>query len=755
MENIKLIPFIAIIYLGLPVWGRTDSNAQPTASLPSTLIDDFNDSSLSGSNRVRTNLWGGRWGTLTAGGSMVVTFNGPGYGGSRYSAGVTGTMDGKEWVFDHSQGSESTPIGPWSYTILQCPFYSQDIPVNVSCHGMKGIQFWMKGDGRLYRVELPSAAVKDGDRWCWYGVNFTAPAGTWSFHQIPFSEMTRQKAAPREGLPEHPDGTDVTGIQIYPLESGPFAFSLTRLSLYGSYVPLCDSSTADAQVSHPYLPKGKYKILFYYSSASDEKGFMLGAVHILQDAGNQVTIIDVGSVPHDPKAENWGDYDQVWDARILNYGGYGCAGKPGAADYWGDAWQTKAVDYLNHCGKICLIGECCHFVNRDQGLYGFLKKIRAVKPSFDLCAPSAQGSDETQGQAFYPVMNGLGPTSIYTGWAGGIPLDLLNGTSFVDVKDDWKFNNGVDRSLVCGWTGDQLGGAIEAPFFGRGKLFMVWDTHPWVWPKWVPAGDALSTDIARSSKELTLGMADWLGKGPCPCETQTVIPLPTFTLTPTRIRTPVPSPTPWPTYTPTDTPVPWPWTRRAALPDLSWATRIPEPSPLPTLTYPVPSPTPVRLVPKPRAAQTPTPAILSPRGAFPTPVRLNLLTPTDTPTSPPTHRPKPRPQSFPTPARLNPAQWPSLDPTLNVSFIEPPANIYITFADGPGRYQVVVVDDQGNTLEAVFDRKVAAESDAWVEWDGLNPKGKLVSPGQYFVILFKDGKALKRISVIRNSPSAQ
>jgi hypothetical protein len=96
-----------------------------------------------------------------------------------------------------------------------------------------------------------------------------------------------------------------------------------------------------------------------------------------------------------------------------------------------------------------------------------------------------------------------------------------------------------------------------------------------------------------------------------------------------------------------------------------------------------------------------------------------------------------------------------LDPTLNVSFIEPPANIYITFADGPGRYQVVVVDDQGNTLEAVFDRKVAAESDAWVEWDGLNPKGKLVSPGQYFVILFKDGKALKRISVIRNSPSAQ
>ena len=93
-----------------------------------------------------------------------------------------------------------------------------------------------------------------------------------------------------------------------------------------------------------------------------------------------------------------------------------------------------------------------------------------------------------------------------------------------------------------------------------------------------------------------------------------------------------------------------------------------------------------------------------------------------------------------------------MDPSLNVVFTEPPANIYITFKDGPGRYQVEVVDDRGNSLEAVFDQKVVAQSDAWVEWDCLDQNGQLVSPGQYFVILSKDGKAIKRISVIREKP---
>ncbi len=422
LHSVKTALLSSIFVLGLLTRAVDAASPAPSGSLPSTLIDDFNNSYLSGPNPARTNLWGGRWTVLDPDRSMSVTYNGPGYAGSKYSAGVTGTMKGTEWVFGHSQGPGADLNGPWSYAILQCPLYSIDTPVNVECHGLRGIQFWIKGDGGLYRVEVPSASVTNGDHWCWYGVNFTPPPGVWTFHQIPFSEMTRQKGAPKEGLPEHPDGSDITGIQIYPLKSGPFAFSLTQISFFGSYVPSCGS----------------------------------------------------------------------------------------------------------------------------------------------------------------PVI-------------------------------------------------------------------------------------------------------------------------------------------PWLTSTSTFTP-----------------------------TYPIPSPTPVRLVPKPTASNPPKLAVPSPRWVLPTPTRFFL--PTATLPIRPAPRPKPQPRATPTPARLNPAQWPPLDPSLNVVFTEPPANIYLTFADGPGRYQVEVVDDEGNSLEALFDRKVVAQSDSWVEWDGLDQKGKLVSPGQYFVILLKDGKALKRISVIRNKP---
>ncbi len=388
-----------------------------SASLPSTMIDDFNETSLNGPDGSRTNLWGGRWSVIAGGSSMAVTYNGPGTDGSRYSAGVTGVMTGKEWVFDHSQGPGYAPSGPWSYVILHCTLSPTESPVNVACHGLRGIQFWMKGDGGLYRIEVPNAAVTNANQWCWYGFNFTAPAGVWTLFQVPFSEMTRQKAAPMEGLPEHLDGSDIMGISIYPLKSGTFAFSLAQISLYGSYVPNCISPGKEVQTPPP----------------------------------------------------------------------------------------------------------------------------------------------------------------------------------------------------------------------------------------------------------------------PSPTPTRLV---PTFTLTP------------------------FPTIHLSSLPGF-----------LPALTV------------------TPTPM----------PLALPALRPVLTPT--------PHLQAIQKTAKIKPAQWPSLDPTLKVVFTEPPANIYITFADGPGRYQVEVVDEQGNSLEAVFDHKVVAQSDAWVEWDGLGADGKQVKPGQYFVILSKDGKALKRISVFREQPS--
>jgi flagellar hook assembly protein FlgD len=90
-----------------------------------------------------------------------------------------------------------------------------------------------------------------------------------------------------------------------------------------------------------------------------------------------------------------------------------------------------------------------------------------------------------------------------------------------------------------------------------------------------------------------------------------------------------------------------------------------------------------------------------------------------------------------------------LDPNVSVVFSAPPANIDVTFADGPGRYQLEVVDGSGNSLEAIFDQRVVMEGDTWVEWDGRDAKGRDVPPGQYYVILYKDGKALKSISLVR------
>jgi flagellar hook assembly protein FlgD len=94
-----------------------------------------------------------------------------------------------------------------------------------------------------------------------------------------------------------------------------------------------------------------------------------------------------------------------------------------------------------------------------------------------------------------------------------------------------------------------------------------------------------------------------------------------------------------------------------------------------------------------------------------------------------------------------------LDKEQTLEFAAPPANIYVTFGDGPGWYQLQIVDGRARLVKTIYDRHVVAETDEWVEWDGQNGKGEDMPPGQYFVVIYKDGKALKSISVIR-SPTA-
>jgi len=94
-----------------------------------------------------------------------------------------------------------------------------------------------------------------------------------------------------------------------------------------------------------------------------------------------------------------------------------------------------------------------------------------------------------------------------------------------------------------------------------------------------------------------------------------------------------------------------------------------------------------------------------------------------------------------------------LDKEQSIEFSDAPANIYVGFADGPGVYQLQIVDSRGKLLQVIYDQKVVAQADAWVGWDGKDAQGLDVPPGKYFVIIYKDGKALKSLSVVRVSKS--
>jgi len=416
-----------------------------------------------------------------------------------------------------------------------------------------------------------------------------------------------------------------------------------------------------------------YRILFYENDSDGISGVVQRCVPILRKAGNQVTVINMEGKNHDPAQDNWGPpYDQVWDMRFVKRDKTLCGtGRPQAADYFDEHWRSKAVHFLDHCGKLFIAGEYFTYVDRNEGLYSFLREVGAVKRGYDPCPPSSRGNSSTNGGAFYPVLHGLGPVSFYGDMVGGIPLDQLNGTSFVDTDEDWV-DGPVDRSVVCGWTGKQLSG-LTAPECNRGKLFMVWDATMWSdgWNKkggdvdegapiwnddaWQPG--QIDTDRPKArrpsgAQEVTAkffpAIARWLGNAACPC------------------GSPVPEP-------PTVTPTPTAWVRPAkAAPALS-------PVPLAPLEE------------GPSTAQT-------------------------------------------------------------ILFSAPPVNIYMEFKDGTGQYRLDIYDAGGVHLKNPFNQAVTLEKNAWTAWDGTNSQGLMMSRGNYFAYLSKDGKFLRKIALNWTGP---
>lgn len=213
-------------------------------------------------------------------------------------------------------------------------------------------------------------------------------------------------------------------------------------------------------------------------------------------------------------------------------------------------------------------------------------------------------------------------------------------------------------------------------------------------------------------------------------------PSPCVTVTPAARKNPpapaslfTPLPAPSPTRTAIALPTP---TRRATPTPGSTPTWIPLPSPTPVPTRPTP---PVKV----QARQV---------KIRPTPAWVWRPTVTHTPEPTAVRRPSPKVAWTATPKPT--ASWlPPLDKGNSIEFSEIPPNIYVSFADGPGFYRLKIVDSRGNLLQVIYDQRVVSQTDAWVGWDGKDAQGQEAPPGQYFVIFYKDGKALKSLSVVR------
>ena len=185
----------------------------PPSFCPSTLIDDFEDPSRDGVAPARTCLFGGSWSTTTSLATISASYGAAGAHGSVRAASLSGNV------------SSSSGYAIW-YGNLKSPL----TPVNAAAAGATGIQLWVKGDGRSYRIMLMTQAVTDFDQ---YGID-TVFGASWTLVTIPFTSLSRAGWGSQTGLPAHPSGSDITGLQFTTPGgmSGAFAFSADEIAFY-------------------------------------------------------------------------------------------------------------------------------------------------------------------------------------------------------------------------------------------------------------------------------------------------------------------------------------------------------------------------------------------------------------------------------------------------------------------------------------------------------------------------------------------
>ncbi len=149
---------------------ETDQMASQTTATETIIIDDLEDKNSG-------NALGGGWFTFddqANGGDSQVVPSGkfsPSEGGANGST-TSAKMTGKV-----------TETFPYSYIAIGTTLNKEAQPTDITKY--KGIEFWAKGDGKEYQVQLPTPAIKDFN---YYNEVFTAQP-EWTRYEILFDDL--------------------------------------------------------------------------------------------------------------------------------------------------------------------------------------------------------------------------------------------------------------------------------------------------------------------------------------------------------------------------------------------------------------------------------------------------------------------------------------------------------------------------------------------------------------------------------------
>ena len=141
------------------------------------------------------NVWGGTWYTYTDAGdggtsTLVRDLGAPGANGSGHAARMRGQV-----TTDYRYGYIG--IGTTLDTLGE--------PMDI--RGYTAISFWMRGDGKQYRMRLESDAVQDYD---YYGITFKAKSDRWRQVYIDFDDLRQEGWGKRVPW----TGTDVENLSF-------------------------------------------------------------------------------------------------------------------------------------------------------------------------------------------------------------------------------------------------------------------------------------------------------------------------------------------------------------------------------------------------------------------------------------------------------------------------------------------------------------------------------------------------------------